>query len=272
MQISENVHRIRIDFQVTESVNRFVYIYLITRKFCYLIDSGVAGSEKIIGEYMGRIGRRLEEIDGIFLTHAHPDHIGGAAAIKRLSDCKIYCSEEERRWTEDIHLQFKERPIPNFYRLAGESVQVEEVVRDGDRIEPEEGLEIKVIEASGHSKGDIAYLLNDQILFTGDAVPAAEDFPIFISWEKSMQTLDKIEKCGADFCCPAWDRVYEKRELMDVLRERKQMLFTLKKAVADVSRQFPQMSETEKNEKIAGMMGWQGGAGNPLFAVSVKGI
>lgn len=58
MQISENVHRIRIDFQVTESVNRFVYIYLITGKFCYLIDTGVAGSEKIIEEYMGRIGRK----------------------------------------------------------------------------------------------------------------------------------------------------------------------------------------------------------------------
>lgn len=134
MKITEQVHQIRIDFQVTEKVNRFVYIYLITGESCYLIDSGVAGSEKIIEEYMQSIGREITEIKGVFLTHAHPDHMGSAAAIRRMTDCRIYSSEAERRWIEDIDVQFQERPIPGFYRLAGESVKVDEIVRDGDRI------------------------------------------------------------------------------------------------------------------------------------------
>lgn len=66
MNVTKNVHQIRIDFQVTKQVQRFVYVYLITGKFCYLIDSGVAGSEKIIGAYMQSIGRKPEEIKGIF--------------------------------------------------------------------------------------------------------------------------------------------------------------------------------------------------------------
>lgn len=46
MEIIENVHQIKIEFSITEKIKRFVYIYLITGKSCYLIDSGVKGSEK----------------------------------------------------------------------------------------------------------------------------------------------------------------------------------------------------------------------------------
>ena len=52
MRISENVHQIQLEFQVTEEIRRFVYIYLILRKNCYLIDSGVSGCEAQIGAYM----------------------------------------------------------------------------------------------------------------------------------------------------------------------------------------------------------------------------
>lgn len=76
MKLCEGVHQIRIDFQVTKRIKRYVYVYLIEGKYCYLIDSGVAGSEKVILKYMESIGRKITEIKGIFLTHAHPDHIG----------------------------------------------------------------------------------------------------------------------------------------------------------------------------------------------------
>ena len=66
MKISNHVHQIRINFSVTEQVKRYVYVYLITGKHCYLVDSGVAGCEQIISEYMSQIGRRIEEIKGIF--------------------------------------------------------------------------------------------------------------------------------------------------------------------------------------------------------------
>lgn len=114
MEIIENVHQIKIEFSITEKIKRFVYIYLITGKSCYLIDSGVKGSEKIISTYMKQIGRNIKEIKAIFLTHSHPDHIGGAAAIKEITNCTIYANDRTRRWSENIDLQFKERPIPNF--------------------------------------------------------------------------------------------------------------------------------------------------------------
>lgn len=72
------VHQIRIDFHVTAQIKKYVFVYLIEAEYCYLIDTGVAGSQKIILEKLEQIGRKLSDIKGIFLTHAHPDHIGTA--------------------------------------------------------------------------------------------------------------------------------------------------------------------------------------------------
>lgn len=270
MKVMEQVYQIRIDFQVTEKVQRFVYVYLITGKNCYLIDTGVAGSERIIAEYMQGIGRSIDEVKAIFLTHAHPDHIGSAAAIRQQTDCKICCSAEEQPWIADIDLQFRERPIPNFYGLAGQSVPVDEIVWEGDRIKVEDDIELEVIGTAGHSKGDVSYLLNGCVLFSGDAVPAAGDFPIFVNFDKSMQSLDKI--CARAFvkCCPAWDRVYENGECEALLRDRKDLLYNLKETVIMTDRQHAGLSENEKISMIAKHMGLNGGVGNPLFAASVE--
>ena len=124
------VHQIKIDFRVTEQVSRFVYVYILEADSLYLIDSGVFGCEKQIMDYLDSIGRNNAEIKGIFLTHAHPDHIGSAAWFQEHTGCRIYASEGEKSWIEDIDLQFKERPIPNFYKLAGKSSRVDVVVKE----------------------------------------------------------------------------------------------------------------------------------------------
>ena len=108
------IHQIKIDFHVTEQISRFVYVYLLEADSLYLIDSGVFGCEKQIMDYLDSIGRDISDIKGIFLTHAHPDHIGSAVWFQEHTGCKIYASEGEKRWIEDIDLQFKERPIPIF--------------------------------------------------------------------------------------------------------------------------------------------------------------
>ena len=147
------IHQVKIDFNVTVEITRFVYVYIIEAEFLYLIDSGVFGCEKQIIDYLDTIGRDISEIKGIFLTHAHPDHIGSAAWFQENTGCKIYASEGEKRWIEDIDLEFKERPIPNFYKLAGKSSRVNVVVKDGDIIEPEDGVKVRVIRTAGHSCG-----------------------------------------------------------------------------------------------------------------------
>lgn len=136
------VYQIRVDFAVTEQVKRYVFVYLIEAKECYLIDSGVYGSEEQITQYMKKIGRDISEMKAVFLTHAHPDHIGTAAWFREHTGCKIYASKGERAWIENIDQQYQERPIPNFYKLAGKSTKVDMTVQDGDWIPLEDNLNI----------------------------------------------------------------------------------------------------------------------------------
>ena len=83
MKINSRVHLIRKDFFVTPQVKRYVNIYLIAGKYCYLVDSGVAGTQTLIEEYFKTINRSMEDVRGIFLTHSHPDHIGAFNAIMK---------------------------------------------------------------------------------------------------------------------------------------------------------------------------------------------
>ena len=106
-----------------------------------MIDSGVAGSELMIEKAVIESGCHPSDIKAIFLTHAHPDHIGTASYFREKYGAAIYASEGERSWIEDIDLQFAQRPIPNFYVLAGRSAIVDHIVKDGDVIALSEYLD-----------------------------------------------------------------------------------------------------------------------------------
>lgn len=270
MKIAENVHLIRKEFYVTPEVKRYINIYLITGESCYLIDSGVSGSEKIIDEYLHSIGRNMSDIKGIFLTHAHPDHIGGAAEIKRITDCKVYAPMLESDWIEDIDIQYRERPIPNFYTLLSESVKVDVPLQDGDSVTLEEGLEICSLLTRGHSHGSMSFILGNNIIFTGDAIPVAHDLPIFVDYEQSLYSLDRInELSNVQYFCPAWDEIYDKIRLKEVINDSKRMLHRLKDAVHQVEKEYKQYNEAEKLTMIFKQADILQYIGNPLVVKSI---
>jgi glyoxylase-like metal-dependent hydrolase (beta-lactamase superfamily II) len=52
---------------------------------------------------LGEIGRRVEDIQKVLVTHAHRDHYTQAVAIRRLSKAKVYLGTLERRTVELYH-------------------------------------------------------------------------------------------------------------------------------------------------------------------------
>lgn len=268
------VHQIKIDFYVTSEIKRYVYVYLIEKEFCYLIDAGVAGSEKIIEHYMQEIGRELSEIRAVFLTHAHPDHIGSAAVLKEISGCKIYASEGERRWIEDIDLQFEERPIPNFYALAGRSVQVDEVKKDGDVVELEAGLSVRVIGTPGHSCEELSYLLPEvRCIFTGDAIPVRGDIPIWILAKENRESLKKLEEIeDVDFFYPAWDVTYDRMEAKQKIRDAVLLMDEIQQSV-DLCRKSGKSGPQEDIAvSVCEQMQTPQFLANPLFRRTVQSM
>lgn len=57
-----------------------------------LIDAGK--SYKEIEGRMGRLGKSLEDVDGILVTHQHSDHVSGAGVLSRRFDIPVYMTKE----------------------------------------------------------------------------------------------------------------------------------------------------------------------------------
>ena len=213
MQIVPFIHALRHPFSIPVApdiaLDRFVYSYLVYGETITLIDTGVAGCETRIFDYINSTGREASDITQIVLTHSHPDHIGAAWAIQELTGCSIAAHSAEKAWIEDVALQYSERPVPGFANLVSGSVQVDHLLRDGDTTEPDpiHEWELEVIHTPGHSPGSISVFMHGNgALFSGDAIPVAGDLPVYDDVSASVQSLRRLRNLpGVKVLLPAWD-------------------------------------------------------------------
>ena len=115
MKLTEKIHLLQIDFEITLSpekkLSRFVNVIIIFGNKITLIDTGVKGSEEKIFAYIKRNNRHFSEIETIILSHSHPDHIGSAAQIKELTGCKVLAHRNEKDWIENQRRNLHRPPI-----------------------------------------------------------------------------------------------------------------------------------------------------------------
>jgi glyoxylase-like metal-dependent hydrolase (beta-lactamase superfamily II) len=57
--------------------------HLIVEERLTLIDAGLPGSRRPIERHASHLGRSLDQLARIVLTHGHPDHVGGARELAR---------------------------------------------------------------------------------------------------------------------------------------------------------------------------------------------
>jgi glyoxylase-like metal-dependent hydrolase (beta-lactamase superfamily II) len=239
MQITKHIHTIKIPFQIAIApgikVDRFVYVYLIYGKKIYLIDTGVATSEKIIFDYIRKTGRNPEDISLIVLTHSHPDHIGAAHEIQRATGCTVAAHYGERSWIEDVELQHRERPVPGFHSLVGGSVMIDRILENGDILDLD-GIRLEVFHTPGHSRGSISLLLpEDGALFTGDSIPLAKDLPIYDDVLESVRSIKKIKAIdGIEFLLSSWDDPKKGINAYQIMDEALSYLARIHEAVTGV--------------------------------------
>lgn len=66
-------------------------IYIGTDKHKILVDAGISGKKITAG--LEQIGVEPDEIQGVFITHEHSDHIKGAGIISRKYNWPIYATQ-----------------------------------------------------------------------------------------------------------------------------------------------------------------------------------
>lgn len=143
----------------------------------WLVD---CGDVKPILEKIGN-----KEVAGVFLTHAHFDHIFGLNELVRFfPECRVYTNEFGREALANAKLNmsfYQERPMT----FSSPNVVV---CGEGDEISISPDESVMVFETPGHHPSCLTFMVED-FLFTGDA---------FIPGVKVVTYLPKGDKKQAD--------------------------------------------------------------------------
>ncbi|MHB8909911.1 MAG: MBL fold metallo-hydrolase [Syntrophales bacterium] len=251
MKITDTIHAVRHTFRLLleegRYADRFVYSYLIVGKTICLVDAGVAATAPLILDTVRSLGRSPGEISLILLTHAHPDHIGGCAPIRRLAPAPVAIHPAERSWVEDVERQYRERPIPNLFELVPEGVPVGRELTDGETISWEEGKTIKVIATPGHSCGSVSFFFEEEgALFSGDAVPAAGTIPIYVDPVESAASVEKLKDLpGVRLLLSSWHEPLAGKRIAEIMTEGCRYIERIDALVREIHGREPHLSGQE---------------------------
>lgn len=166
-----------------------VNVHLIDEEPLTLIDTGPKREDSLeaLKDAFHGVGRRIEDIERIVLTHVHEDHSGLAATLQRMSGATIFAHpwEADRlRGFEDYHLyvplleragvppDVAERFRAGFVeiRKLGEDLHEVEGIEDGDSIDFASGS-FEVLHTPGHTPGSIClFRPADRLLIAADTV------------------------------------------------------------------------------------------------------
>jgi hydroxyacylglutathione hydrolase len=164
-------------FDLTDPFDCHVYL-LDGGSELALVDVGAGMGAEAILENVRREGLDPARIRHLILTHAHGDHAGGAARMRRLLEGPaVYLSRDRaealRAGDEQavsLDVAKKVGIYPPDYALEPCEVDVE--LADGDTIGVGD-LTLRVLDTPGHADGHVSLLLEHggrRSLFAGDAV------------------------------------------------------------------------------------------------------
>jgi len=132
--------------------------FLLGTSDAVLVDPGCPHEEELerlltsLATARELLGRR---VGAIWLTHHHPDHVGGLGWLRRRLDCPVLC-----------------HPL-TAERLAERGIAVDGSLADGERftLGDDPPFTLRVIHTPGHARGHLCFLEeNRDVLIAGDMV------------------------------------------------------------------------------------------------------
>ncbi|WP_029291521.1 MBL fold metallo-hydrolase [Cellulomonas sp. HZM] len=222
MEIAPGVHRIG---------NDIVACYLVvTEHGVTVVDAGLPGHRKELEAELAALGRSLDDVRGIVLTHGDSDHIGFAEALRREKGVPVFVGRGDAARARG---EEKTSPAWGGWRIGATIGFLAYAVRKGggrtryltEVVEVDDGdvLDLpgspRVIGLPGHSPGSIAVHfpavdavfvgdgLTTRHVLTGAIGPAPA--PFTDDTAQALSSLDRLAGLGARWVLPGhgtpWD-------------------------------------------------------------------
>ena len=121
-----------------------------------IFDVGYQSSLHLVIDGLYRLGLDPRDIRTIFITHGHIDHLGGAAALKKLTGARIALGEPDREYAngaldltyaKELGLTFRETFEPDI------------LLHDGD-VFTFGKTKVRAVATPGHTPGAMSYIFN----------------------------------------------------------------------------------------------------------------
>ncbi len=127
---------------------------IVTPQGHILLDSGLIETVPQIQQNVVQLGFRLEDVKILINSHAHYDHAGGLALLKRLTGAKLMASGQDA-----VFLAAGGKGDPNFGdKLAFEPVTSDRILHDGDKVELG-GVTMVARMTPAHTKGNTTWTM-----------------------------------------------------------------------------------------------------------------
>jgi len=223
MQIARGIHRVGSD-----TVNSYL---LVDGEDVTIIDAGLPGYWKLLTAELASIGRSLDDVRALILTHGDTDHIGFAARLHREKGIAAHIHPAD---VDRARLKVKKpnsgwgpvkiRPLTGFlwYSARHGGLRIPPA-GELQTLTPGEVLDVpgapRIIHTPGHTPGSVAiHAPAFDVLFLGDTMTTRnvltgatgpKPAPFTLEPAQAVESLAAIEDVNATWVLPghgpAWD-------------------------------------------------------------------